>query len=49
MALRLEQISTAFKTAFGETGINAIATASRVRPLFEWQYGGNWTGELGLR
>ena len=47
VALRLEQISTAFKTAFGETGINANATASRVRPLLEWQYGGNWSGELG--
>ena len=45
-ALRLEQISTIFKTAFGELGINASATASRVRPLFEWQYGGNWAGEL---
>ena len=41
------KISTAFKTAFGETGINANATASRVRPLLEWQYGGNWSGELG--
>ena len=35
MGLRLEQISTAFKTAFGETGINATAMASRVRPVFE--------------
>ena len=47
VALRLEQISTAFKTAFGETGINAAAAASRVRPVFEWQYGGSWSGELG--
>ena len=46
VALRLGQISTAFKTAFSETGINADATASRVRPLFEWQYGGGWSGEL---
>ena len=46
VALRLEQISTAFKTAFGETGINATAAASRVRPVFEWQYGGSWSGEL---
>ncbi len=45
-ALRLEQISTAFKTAFGETGVNATAAASRVRPVFEWQYGGSWSGEL---
>ncbi len=47
VALRLEQISTAFKTAFGETSINAAAAASRVRPVFEWQYGGSWSGELG--
>ena len=46
-ALRLEQISTAFKTALGETGVYASATSSRVRPVFEWQYGGSWSGELG--
>ena len=42
------QISNAFKTAFGETNVNAVDTDSRVRPLFEWQYGGNWTGALGF-
>ena len=46
VGLRLEQISMAFKTAFNETGIDASATASRVRPVFEWQYGGGWDGEL---
>ena len=47
VGLRLEQISTAFKTAFGKSGINATAAASRVRPLFEWQYGGgSYVGEL---
>ncbi len=46
VALRLEQISTAFKAVLGDTGVNANATASRVRPLLEWQYGGSWSGEL---
>ena len=42
------QISNAFKTAFGETDVNAVATDSRVRPVFEWQYGGGWSGALGF-
>jgi hypothetical protein len=44
--LRLEQISTAFKNVLGETSVNADSTSSRVRPVFEWQYGGAWDGEL---
>ena len=48
VGLRDVQISNAFKTAFGETNINAVDTNSRVRPVFEWQYGGNWTGALGF-
>jgi len=47
VALRLEQISAAFKNVFGETSINADSNSSRVRPVFEWQYGGSWDGELG--
>ena len=49
-ALRLEQISMAFKTTFqaaegaggDELAIDAAATGSRVRTLYEWQYGGSW-------
>ncbi len=48
VGLRIVQISDAFKTAFGETDLDAVATDSRVRPLFEWQYGGNWSGALGF-
>ena len=48
IGLRDVQISNAFKAAFGETDVNAVATNSRVRPVFEWQYGGNWAGALGL-
>ena len=39
ISLRLVQLSEAFKTAFGELNINASSTASRVRPLYQWQYG----------
>ncbi|MBV8607173.1 MAG: hypothetical protein JO034_06895 [Singulisphaera sp.] len=46
VGLRDVQISNAFKTAFGETNVNAVDTDSRVRPVFEWQYGGNWSGAL---
>jgi hypothetical protein len=46
VGLRDVQISNAFKTAFGETNINAVDTASRVRPVFEWQFGGGWDGAL---
>jgi hypothetical protein len=46
VALRLEQISAAFKNVMGENAINADSNSSRVRPLFEWQYGGSWDGEL---
>jgi len=48
IGLRDVQISNAFKMAFGETDINAVDTDSRVRPVFEWQYGGNWSGALGF-
>ena len=48
IGIRDVQISNAFKTAFGETAVNAVDPDSRVRPVFEWQYGGNWTGALGL-
>ena len=48
VGLRIVQISDAFKTAFGETDTNAVATDSRVRPLFEWQYGGLSSGALGF-
>ena len=48
VGLRDVQISDAFKTAFGETDIDAVDTDSRVRPVFEWQYGGDWTGAPGL-
>ena len=48
VGLRDVQISNAFKTAFGETNVNAVDTNSRVRPVFEWQYGGGWTGALGF-
>ena len=46
IGLRNVQMSNAFKTAFGETKINAADTDSRVRPVFEWQYGGNWSDSL---
>jgi hypothetical protein len=48
VGLRDVQISNIFKTAFGETTINAADTDSRVRPVFEWQYGGSWAGALGF-
>src|SRR5271157_3210227 len=48
VGLREVQISNAFKTAFGETNINAADTDSRVRPVFEWQYGGCWSGALNF-
>ena len=48
VGLRDVEISDAFKTAFGETNVNAAATVSRVRPLFEWQAGGNETGALNF-
>jgi hypothetical protein len=46
IGLRLVQIATAFKKAFGETNLNAVDASSRIRPLFEWQYGGMWAGAL---
>jgi hypothetical protein len=46
VGLRLVQISTAFKTSFGELSVNAVDTVSRVRPVFEWQYGGSWSNAL---
>ncbi len=48
VGLRDVQISTAFKTAFGEENINAVAASSRVRPVFEWQSGGGWDGALAF-
>ena len=48
VGLRDVQISNAFKTAFDETDVNAVDTDSRVRPLFEWQYGGLWSGALSF-
>ena len=48
VGLRDEQISAAFKTAFGEDDISAVATSSRVRPVFEWQSGGGWDGALAF-
>ena len=48
VGLRDVQISNAFKVAFGETNINAVDTDSRVRPVFEWQYGGDWSGALNF-
>ena len=47
MALRLVQISNAFKAVFGEANLErdrASAPAACGR-LFEWRYGGNWDGE----
>ena len=46
VGLRLVQISTMFKSAFGENAINATDPDSRVRPLFEWQCGGGWSDGL---
>ena len=48
VGLRDVQISNAFKIAFGESNVNAADTDSRVRPVFEWQYGGNWSGALAF-
>lgn len=48
VGLRLVQISNAFKKAFGETKIKAIDDNSRVRPLFEWQYGGSWSDAINF-
>ncbi len=48
LGLRVVQISEAFKTAFGETDVNAVDTDSRVRPVFEWQTSGIWSGALGF-
>ena len=48
IGLRDVQISEAFKTAFGEDNISAVAVNSRVRPLFEWQTSGEWAGALGF-
>jgi hypothetical protein len=46
LGLRLVQISTVFKAAFGETGISATDPNARIRPLYEWQYGGAWSQGL---
>jgi hypothetical protein len=46
VALRLEQISTAFKTVFGELSVDADSNNSRVRPVYEWEYGGEFDGAL---
>ena len=48
VGLRDVQIGQAFKTAFGELDINAVATNSRVRPVSEWQNGGSWAGALNF-
>ena len=48
IGLRDVQISQAFKTAFGEDDISAVAVDSRVRPLLEWQTGGGGAGGLGF-
>ena len=48
VGLRDVQISNAFKTAFGETRVNAVDTDSRVRPVFEWQYGGYYRDALNF-
>ncbi len=48
VGLRDVQISNAFKTAFGESNVAAAANNSRVRPVYEWQTGGYWTGALGF-
>ncbi|MGP0070292.1 MAG: PA14 domain-containing protein [Isosphaeraceae bacterium] len=48
VGLRDVQISEAFKAAFGETNVNAVESDSRVRPVYEWQYGGDWSGGLGF-
>jgi hypothetical protein len=46
VGLRDVQISNAFKTAFGESNLDAVDPSSRVRPVYEWQYGGGWSGAL---
>ena len=48
IGLRDVQTSNAFKTAFGETGVDAVDTDSRVRPVFEWQYGGSYSDTLAF-
>ena len=48
VGLRDVQISNAFKTAFGETNVAAAANNSRVRPVYQWQTGGYWTGGLSF-
>lgn len=44
--LRTVQISEAFKSAFGETSMDAVAVDSRVRPLVLWQSSGNRSDAL---
>ena len=48
VGLRDVQISNAFKTVFGESNVVAAANNSRIRPVYQWQTGGNGTGGLGF-
>lgn len=47
--LRLKDASAIFRSVYGDAampgGPGGINPDPRVRPLFEWQYGGGWNGE----
>ena len=41
------QISNDFRSVYGDSDMPGSNPDATVRPLFEWQYGGNW-GQVGL-
>ena len=47
VAERAMQISNDFRTVYGNSDMPGSGADATVRPLFEWQYGGNW-GQIGL-
>ncbi len=47
VAERSMQISDLFRSVYGNSAMPGTSEDATVRPLFEWQYGGNW-GRVGL-
>ena len=47
VAERTVEISNDFRAVYGDSQMPGTSTDPTVRPLLEWQYGGNW-GQIGL-
>jgi hypothetical protein len=47
VAERTVEISNDFRSVYGDSQMPSTSNDPTVRPLLEWQYGGNW-GEVGL-